>query len=112
MRRIRYQVATSLDGYIAGPNGEADWIVMDPDIDFQAHFAQFDTVLLGRRSFEVISGGKKNAGGWPGDPQPRRPGGPARRRPRPMRRPVGDRPGHWGAYEVRARDFVELKNGL
>lgn len=34
MRRLRYQVATSLDGYIAGPHGEFDWIVMDPDIDF------------------------------------------------------------------------------
>ena len=36
MRRIRYAVATSLDGYIAGPKGEADWIVMDPAIDFSA----------------------------------------------------------------------------
>ena len=25
MRRLRYQVATSLDGYIAGPHGEFDW---------------------------------------------------------------------------------------
>ena len=32
MRKIRYPVACSLDGYIAGPNDEHDWIVMDPDI--------------------------------------------------------------------------------
>ncbi len=32
MRRIRYAVATSLDGYIAGPKGEADWSIMDPEI--------------------------------------------------------------------------------
>ena len=32
-------------GYIAGPNGEADWITMDPEIDFGALFAQFDTFL-------------------------------------------------------------------
>ena len=38
MRRVRYVVAMSLDGYIAGPNGEADWIIMDPDIDFGALF--------------------------------------------------------------------------
>jgi len=44
----------SLDGYIAGPNGEADWIIMDPEIDFGALFAQFDTVLVGRRSFESM----------------------------------------------------------
>jgi dihydrofolate reductase len=59
MRRVRYVVAMSLDGYIAGPNGEADWIIMDPDIDFQALFEQFDTFLLGRRTFE----GMRVAGG-------------------------------------------------
>ena len=51
MRRLRYQVATSLDGYIAGPNGEFDWIVMDPDIDFAALQAQFDTAVMGRKTF-------------------------------------------------------------
>jgi dihydrofolate reductase len=53
MRRICYAVAASLDGYIAGPNGEADWIVMDPEIDFGALFRRFDTVLLGRKTFEA-----------------------------------------------------------
>jgi dihydrofolate reductase len=53
MRRIRYVVATSLDGYIAGPNGEYDWIIMDPEIDFGALFIQFDTMLMGRKSFEL-----------------------------------------------------------
>jgi dihydrofolate reductase len=56
MRRVRYVVATSLDGYIAGPNGEADWIIMDPEIDFRALFEQFDTFLLGRRTFEGMGG--------------------------------------------------------
>ena len=45
MRRVRYAVAVSLDGYIAGPNGEADWIIMDPAIDFNSFLQQFDTVL-------------------------------------------------------------------
>src|SRR5438128_2305613 len=54
MRRIRYRVATSLDGYIAGPKGEADWIIMDPDSDFSALFNEFDTVLIGRRTFEAM----------------------------------------------------------
>jgi dihydrofolate reductase len=52
-RRVRYCVAMSLDGYIAGPNGEADWIVMDPEMDFGALWAQFDTLLMGRRTFEA-----------------------------------------------------------
>ena len=40
MRRVRYGVAVSLDGFIAGPNGEIDWILMDPEIDFGALFAE------------------------------------------------------------------------
>jgi dihydrofolate reductase len=43
----------SLDGYIAGPTGEFDWIVHDPTIDFSALFAQFDTFLLGRKTYEL-----------------------------------------------------------
>jgi dihydrofolate reductase len=58
MRRVRYVVAMSLDGYIAGPNGEADWIIMDPDIDFRALFEQFDTFLMGRRTFEDMGGAR------------------------------------------------------
>jgi dihydrofolate reductase len=56
MRRIRYQVACSLDGYIAGPDDGYDWIVHDPDIDFDALADQFDTLLMGRRTFEVVGG--------------------------------------------------------
>ena len=54
MRRVVYGGAMSLDGFIAGPNGEHDWIVMDPDIDFGAMMAQFDTFLVGRKTFEAM----------------------------------------------------------
>jgi len=64
VRRVRYAVAMSLDGYIAGPKGEADWIIMDPEIDFGALFAQFDTFLIGRRTFEGMA--KAGRGGMPG----------------------------------------------
>lgn len=56
MRRIRFAVATSLDGFIAGPKGEADWIAIDPEFDFDAWNAAFDTVVMGRRSFETAGG--------------------------------------------------------
>ncbi|MDX6710951.1 MAG: hypothetical protein QOH96_1967 [Blastocatellia bacterium] len=65
MRRVRLSVAMSLDGYIAGPNGESDWIVMDPDIDFRALFSAFDTVLMGRKSYEAVLK-QGSGGGMPG----------------------------------------------
>lgn len=53
MRRLRYSVAMSLDGFIAGPEGECDWIVIDPDFDWNFLWSQFDTLLMGRRTYEV-----------------------------------------------------------
>src|SRR3954466_5583409 len=54
MRRVRYAVAMSLNAYIAGPNGECDWIVTDPDIDFAEVYSRFDTVIMGRRTYEAM----------------------------------------------------------
>src|SRR6187397_1187426 len=54
-RRLRYQVAMSLDGFIAGPKGEFDWIVMDPAIDFVALFKEFDTAVMGRKTYQVVT---------------------------------------------------------
>ena len=65
MRRLRYQVASSLDGYIAGPSAEFDWIAMDPDIDFAALWAQFDTAVMGRKTFEATQGAD-GGGAMPG----------------------------------------------
>ena len=62
MRQVRLSAAISIDGYIAGPNGESDWILMDPDIDFEELMGSFDTVLLGRKSYEAAGSG----GGMPG----------------------------------------------
>lgn len=64
MRRICYGVAMSLDGFIAGPKGEYDWIPMDPDIDFGALMSRFDTFLMGRRTYEVVRA--ENGGGSSG----------------------------------------------
>lgn len=67
MRPVRYNVAASLDGYIAGPGGEFDWIPHDPAVDFAAIFAKVDTVLLGRRSYELV----RQMGGGPWQPATR-----------------------------------------
>src|SRR4029077_19946554 len=53
MQRIRYNVAMSLDGYISGPHGEADWIVPDPEVDFIGLWAQCDTGLMGRKTYDA-----------------------------------------------------------
>jgi dihydrofolate reductase len=66
MRRVRYSVAMSLDGYIAGPNGEADWIVMDPEIDFKSLMGSFDTILMGRKTFDAARKRGGGGGGMPG----------------------------------------------
>lgn len=65
MRPVRYNVAASLDGYIAGPGGEYDWIPLDPAVDFGALFARVDTVLLGRHSYELTRREPGAAGAWP-----------------------------------------------
>ena len=53
-RKLRFSVAMSLDGFIAGPKGEYDWIIQDPTIDFNALFRQFDTVVMGRRTYDAM----------------------------------------------------------
>lgn len=54
MRPVRFNVAASLDGYVAGPHREFDWIPEDPTVDFAGIFARVDTVLIGRKSYESM----------------------------------------------------------
>ena len=54
MRSVVYGGAMSLDGFIAGPNGEYDWIVTDPEMDFARMQARFDTFLIGRKTFDAM----------------------------------------------------------
>ncbi|KFY32283.1 hypothetical protein V494_07877 [Pseudogymnoascus sp. VKM F-4513 (FW-928)] len=54
MPRLRYNAATTLDGFIASPDGSTDWIIEDPAVDFNALYAEFDTFLMGRKTYEVM----------------------------------------------------------
>ena len=66
MPRLRYSVAASLDGFIAGPGGEFDWIVVDPEIDFAAMYAGYSGLVMGRKSYDVFVA----TGGAPGPSLP------------------------------------------
>jgi dihydrofolate reductase len=63
MRRVLYRVTASLDGYIAGPHGEVDWIIHDPAVDLGKVYESVDTVLLGRRTYELTR--QPGAPAWP-----------------------------------------------
>lgn len=54
MRRLRYNVAMSLDGYIGPIDGSTAWITSDPSIDFDALYDQFDTFIMGRKTYEEL----------------------------------------------------------
>ncbi len=51
MRNLVAGFAISLEGYIEGPKGEYDWIIMDKEFDFVSHMKRFDAFFFGRKSF-------------------------------------------------------------
>lgn len=65
-RRVRYAVGMSLDACIAGPAGEYDWLAMDPAMEFDRFLASVDTMLMGRKTFEIAQAQGHGDGGMPG----------------------------------------------
>jgi dihydrofolate reductase len=58
MRKIVQFMHVSLDGFVAGPNGEMDWIKVDDEIfDYAGHRTdESDTALYGRVTFDMMEG--------------------------------------------------------
>ena len=59
MSRIRVFIACSLDGFIAGPKDELDWLPSDHEgieDTFTPFLAQIGALLMGRRTFDVCCG--------------------------------------------------------
>lgn len=54
MRKVILNLAVSLDGFIEGPNGEYDWCLNDQDYGLTEFWESIDTVLIGRRSYELL----------------------------------------------------------
>jgi len=62
MRKLISFMHVSLDGFVTGPGGEMDWIIIDEEIfkDSISFAATTDTALYGRKTYEMMSGY------WPG----------------------------------------------
>ena len=55
MREVVMLNRVSIDGFFAGPNGEIDWFIHDPEVDKAAHKrGQADTVLFGRTTYQLF----------------------------------------------------------
>ncbi len=55
MRQVVMLNRVSMDGFFAGPNGEIDWFIHDPELDKAAHgVGQADTVLFGRVTYQLF----------------------------------------------------------
>ncbi len=55
MRKITLNIATSLDGYIEGPEGEIDWCLNDQDYGLTEFSEDTDALFMGRKSYELIA---------------------------------------------------------
>lgn len=57
MRTVTYGAAVSLDGFIAGKNGEIDWLHWSSDVDavMRAFWKDVDVVLMGRRTWDFAA---------------------------------------------------------
>ena len=58
MRNLIFFMHASLDGFVAGPNGEMDWIRFDDELfDLVGTMTdKVDTALYGRVTYEMMQG--------------------------------------------------------
>lgn len=53
MRKVVLFIATSLDGYIAGPSGEIDWLFQDQNYGYAEFYAGVEYIVMGRKTYET-----------------------------------------------------------
>jgi len=53
----------SLDGFLAGPAGEVDWLPEEVDLDWGAFMARFDTAVMGRATYDFMRAHGGDMGG-------------------------------------------------
>lgn len=52
MPQVVLFIATSLDGFIASPDGTVDWLFHDADYGYTEFMASVDAVVMGRKTWE------------------------------------------------------------
>ncbi|QDU29562.1 Dihydrofolate reductase [Anatilimnocola aggregata] len=52
MTKVVLFIATSLDGFIASPDGTVDWLFHDADYGYTEFMASIDAVVMGRKTWE------------------------------------------------------------
>lgn len=72
-RKLKLQVQMSIDGFVAGPNGELDWITMDWDNKLKNYINDLtnsvSTILLGRKMTDGFINYWSNVVKNPDDPE-------------------------------------------
>lgn len=65
MRKLKLYIATSIDGKIAGPNHELDWLPepedKNEDFGYYDFYASIDTTIMGYKTYDICVG----FGEWP-----------------------------------------------
>jgi len=54
MRKVKYFVANSLDGFISRVDGSTDWLFMDQDYGMSMFFASVDVAIMGRKTYDKM----------------------------------------------------------
>jgi len=56
VRKVIYSILSSLDGFIAGPNGELDWVIIDEELHryINDQESAIGAHLYGRRTYETM----------------------------------------------------------
>jgi len=53
LRKVVLFIATSLDGYIARPDGAIDWLFHDQDYGYAQFYERVDYIVMGRKTYQM-----------------------------------------------------------
>src|ERR1017187_5763074 len=73
MRKVKLQMQVSVDGFVAGPNGEMDWMAWNWDDELKKHVTDLtepvDCIIMGRKLAQGFIPYWADVAAKPDDPQ-------------------------------------------